>query len=521
MNYIKKYNNLNYKNYKKTFLYTILILFFSSRIKRKLRKYLNLILSMYRNISYIKSKKTKTVNKIKSEFFKRGNNEICYNKLPEKGFKKEQLLSCISEFKYMNTEPIKNNKISGTVYTNDKNLSEVILKSIETFQYTNPLHSDLFPGLQRMESSIVNMCLELYKGNKNSIGNITSGGTESILMTCKAHRDFSKHMFQIDEPEIIISKSAHVAFNKAAHYLGIKLVIMDEIENRFDINALKNTINSNTILVVGSAPSFPHGVIDPVQEIGDVVNKYNLKNNSNIGFHIDACLGGFILPFKEKINSIDYKCNFKNINVTSISMDAHKYGYSPKGSSIIMYKNKKLAHYQYYVEPDWPGGIYISPNMAGSRSGAIIAGTWASLMYHGYDGYIDKTKKILEIVDYIYNELLNNNQLIVNAKPDTTVISFSSKKFNIYVLGNLMGKLNWNLNALQFSPGLHICITGVHTMKLAKQFIKDINSSIENINKNNITKTDGMFEIYGTSQKISDRTLIKEIGYEYLDAYYE
>lgn len=520
MNYLINYKNLNI-NFKFTFLYTILILFLSKHIKYKIKKYINLFLSKYRNIGYIKNKKLETVNKIKKEFFKKSENEINYNKLSKNGMDKNKLLICIKNFKNMNTKSINESKISGTVYSNDKELRKIILNSIETFQFTNPLHSDLFPGLQRMESSIVNICLNLYKGTENSVGNITSGGTESILMTCKAHRDFSKQMFQIDEPEIIICKSAHVAFNKAAHYLGIKLVIIDEINNKFNINSLKNKINSNTILIVGSAPSFPHGVIDPIEEIGKIIQKYNLKNNRQVGFHIDACLGGFIIPFKEKLESIDLKCNFDNENVTSISIDTHKYGYSPKGSSIIMYKNKELAHYQYYVEANWPGGIYISPNLAGSRSGAIIAGTWASLMYHGLNGYLEKTKHLLNIVDYIYKELLQNEKIIINAKPDTTVISFTSNKFNIYVLGELMAKLNWNLNALQFPPSLHLCVTGVHTIDLAKQFVKDINSCINDIENNNINKANGIFGIYGTSQKIADRTLIKEIGYEYLDAYYE
>lgn len=525
MFYLYKYLIFLFKksNIQSTLLYIIFVIYiYNKYISKYLNKFKTLLHRRIKNLEYVKNEKNKIVEQIKNDFFKKNPNEKLIYTLPDTGYTKQKLMEQLDTYKNLTNKPVLDNKISGTVYTCDNELSQVILQSFKKFQFTNPLHSDLFPGLQRMESSIVNICLDLYKGNENSIGNVTSGGTESILMSCKAHRDFGKDNYDITDPEIIICKSAHVAFNKAAHYLGVKLVILDEdpLTREFDVKYLENALNENTILVVASAPSFPHGVIDPIKKIGDIIKSFNFKNNKKIGIHLDACLGGFILPFKEIIERQDLGCNFSNENITSISIDTHKYGYSPKGSSIIMYRDKSLAHYQYHVEPNWPGGIYISPNMAGSRSGAIIAGTWAAIMYHGHSGYLDKTKKILEIVNYIYKELQKIGDIEILAKPDTTVISIGSKKINIYLIGELMSKRGWSLNMLQFPPSMHICVTGVHTKQLGKTFIEDIKSSIKDINEGNIGEASGMFGIYGTSQTIPDRSVVKEIGYEYLDAYY-
>ena len=231
-------------------------------------------------------------------------------------------------------------------------------------------------------------------------------------------------------------------------------------------------------------------------------------------------MGGFIIPFSDILNKTDSGCNFNTKGITSISVDTHKYGYSPKGSSLILYNDKKYAHSQYMVEPNWPGGIYISPTVAGSRSGALIAATWSALMYHGLNGYIKKTSEILENVKFVTEQIKKIPEIKLMAEPDTTVISFASDQFNIYKLAQLLSNKNWNLNALQFPAAVHLCITGIHTKKVCEQFIIDIKDSIKDIKEGKADDVSGVFGIYGSSQNISDRSIIKDIGYEYLDAYY-
>ena len=363
----------------KFFIY-ILIFNYICYKKNKLKKF---IIKKIKNTKYLTKKKKEAVEQIKNNFFKQKKDKSLLT-LPTNGLDKSIILTKIEQFKNLTKKTLEEGKISGTVYANNNDLSLLILDSYKKFQYSNPLHSDIFPGLQQMESSIVNMCLSLYNAPSHAIGNITSGGTESIIMACKAYRDKGRELYDIEYPEAVICRSAHVAFNKAAHYLGIKLIIIEDdvYTKKMDIKKLESKLNSNTIFVVGSAPSFPHGVIDPLLEIGNIIDKYNQKNKNKIGFHVDACLGGFIVPFKEKLENTNYHADFRNKNITSISIDTHKYGYSPKGTSVILYKTKELAHYQYMVEANWPGGIYISPNIAGSRSGLVIAGTWVSMVYH-------------------------------------------------------------------------------------------------------------------------------------------
>ena len=502
-------------------IHTILYTLFISYVTYKLPIIVNKTKHIYKihvnKLAVVKKEKKKAVDSIKSTFFH--NQEEIIKQLENNSTTCDDILTMVNKYKNLTKKIWKDAKISGTVYTpGNEELNNLILETYKEFQYSNPLHIDVFPGLQIMEASIVNMCLNLYKAPKNAIGNITSGGTESIFMACKAYRDFAKEVRGIQYPEIIISSSAHVAFKKSAHYLNIKIVELKDhpITKKLDVSKLSDVLNHNTILVVASAPSFANGVIDPLNEISDIVLKYDNK----IGIHLDACLGGFLLPFMDIIYNYTSNLNFNTKGLTSISMDTHKYGCSPKGTSIILYRNTELAHYQYFVDPNWIGGIYISPTLAGSRSGELIAGTWATMMYFGKSGYIKNTNKVLEIVDYIYKKLIKIDEIKVIVKPEVSIVSFTTKNIDIYLLCQEMDKKGWSLNTLQFPSSAHICITPTHTNISGEQFIKDIQDSINYIIENKLEKPDGVFGIYGSSQAIPDRDMIKDIGYSYLDAYY-
>jgi len=503
-------------------LYSFFIIFITHKwtyLKRIIKKKGS---SLLKKSKYVIKKKKEAVAQIKESFFRRESDETSIDAIPKTGMASREVRDVLESYSQLGSVDWKQGKISGTVYGASKELSNLVLEAFKLFQYTNPLHTDVFPGLQRMESSVVSMCMGLYKSPDTGTGSLTSGGTESILMACKTYRDMAREKWNVTDPEMVIAESAHVAFHKAAHYLGISLVKIkvDSVTRKFNVDKLRGYLNSNTILVAASAPSFPHGVIDPIERIGSVIGIYNDKNENQIGYHIDACLGGFILPFMDHIHSKDSHYNFTSPSVTSISLDTHKYGYSPKGASVILYRDKLTAQYQYFVEADWSGGIYLSPTLAGSRSGTIIAGTWATMIHLGFKGYVENTRKILHAVDYIYAELMETKHLRVLVKPDATVISFTSDDFDIYILSQLMAKKGWNLNILQFPPSLHICVTLVHTPDVSRSFITDMRICISQIMEDSTIKAEGVYGIYGSSQGIPDRSLIKEIGYEYLVAYY-
>jgi len=298
---------------------------------------------------------------------------------------------------------------------------------------TNPLHADIFPTIRKIEADVISMTCSLLNGNVKTVcGAMTSGGTESILMAVKTYRDSRS---DITNPEMIIPITAHCAFDKAAHYFKVK-VIHAPITKDFtvDVNFMKNAINKNTIMLVGSAPNFPHGIIDPIEDIA------KLAKSKGIGMHVDACLGGFLLPFLRKLNYVLPPFDFSIDGVTSMSADTHKYGYSPKGTSVILFRNSDIRKHMYFSQTEWPGGLYASPTMAGSRSGAVVAACWASLMFLGQESFTKYAKVIADAREKILAGIEGIPGLRVLGQPKAMVVAWTSDNFDIYRLADALKK---------------------------------------------------------------------------------
>ncbi|KAM9560953.1 sphingosine-1-phosphate lyase 1-like isoform 1-T1 [Salvelinus alpinus] len=436
--------------------------------------------------------------------------------LPEQGLTQAEVLDRISEYETLNEVDWEKGRVSGAVYWGDETLTKLLVKVYGDFAWSNPLHPDIFPGVRKMEAEVVRMTCTLFQGGPNTCGTVTSGGTESILMACKAYRDMAYER-GVKHPEIIAPVSVHAAFDKAANYFGMKLVHipLDKNTMKVDVKAMRRAISKNTAMLVCSAPQFPHGIIDPIEEVGKLALKYNLP------LHVDACLGGFLIVFMAKANYPLAPFDFRVKGVTSISADTHKYGYAPKGSSVILYSDKKYRHYQYFVAPDWQGGIYASPSVAGSRPGGIIAACWATMMHMGEDGYIKATKKIIDTARTIKTEIRKINGVFVFGDPEVSVVAIGSDVFDIFRLSNALTSKGWNLNTLQYPSSIHICCTVLHTHEgVAKQFISDIKEQVALILKNPNEKTTGMGAIYGMAQSIPDRSMVTEISRGFLDCLY-
>ena len=464
--------------------------------------------------SYINKKISDTNSIIRNELKIKEHNFITV--IPKKGYDIQQLTNLQNIYKSYRKYDYNEGKISGTVYYgNDEEYNKLLINSFNEFIYSNPLHPDVFPDIRIMETEVVSIICNLFNGNKTSCGNITSGGTESILLACKTYRDWGKYTKNINKPEIIIGESAHASFNKAGEYFGIKLVTIPiDIETgKLNIYKMKKAITKNTVCIVGSAPSFAHGVIDDIDVMSDIAKK------NNIGLHVDCCLGGFILPFLCKNGYYGCKYDFILDGVTSISADMHKYGYTLKGSSIVMYRNTELRKYQYYVNTDWNGGIYATPTIAGSKSGALIAVTWTSILYHGMNGYFTNASNIVKLRQQIVNSVLDIEGLIIIGTPVVSVIAFRSEKFDIYNVASKMNSFGWNLNILQNPPAFHICLTKIHVKQNIKDlFVNNLKTSIEYAIKNPKSKKNGTCAIYGMTTKIGDKNIIREVAYSYMDA---
>ncbi|XP_066582338.1 sphingosine-1-phosphate lyase isoform X2 [Prorops nasuta] len=454
----------------------------------------------------------------KKDALKRLQNTPFIIELPKEGLSPDEVIQKVTVAVDLGDYDWKSGRVSGTVYKKDVNLVNLMSNVYAVASYTNPLHPDVFPGVCKMEAEVVRVACKLFHGDKESCGTMTTGGTESILLVCKAYRDYARDVKGIKYPELVMPVTAHSAFDKAAQFLNIKVRTVRVNPNSYTvcIKSLRKAISSNTIMLVGSTPNYPYGTMDNIEAIAEIGLKYNIP------VHVDACLGGFLICFMPNAGFKVPPFDFSLPGVTSISADTHKYGYAPKGSSIIMYREKKYRHYQYTVTTDWPGGIYGSPTVNGSRAGGIIAACWATLMYFGYDGYLQATKKVIETSRYIEQELRKLDSLYIFGTPATSVIALGSKQFSIYRLLEGLNKKGWNLNPLQFPCAIHICVTHIHTEPgVANQFLNDFRAELDKILKNPNEECGGMMAIYGTSQSIPDRTIVGDLTKLFLDSLYD
>ncbi|UYV61044.1 SGPL1, partial [Cordylochernes scorpioides] len=288
---------------------------------------------------------------------------------------------------------------------------------------------------------------------------VTSGGTESIFMACKAFRDYAYHVKGITKPEMVIPVSAHAAFDKAGQLLKIRVrhAPMVKATMQADLQAMRRAINKNTVMLVGSCPQFPHGIMDSISDIAKLGERYDIP------VHVDSCLGGLLLPFMAEAGHPIPPFDFTLPGVTSISCDTHKYGFTPKGTSVVVYRDVKYRHYQFSVQPDWPGGIYCTPTLAGSRAGGTIAATWATLLYMGRQGYLESCRKIIASTRILVKGLRKIEGLIVYGDPQLSVVALGSNHFDIYRLCDALSAKGWNINMIQKPKGFHICVTLQHT----------------------------------------------------------
>lgn len=494
---------------------TICIIYSTYKLYTYIRS-LNYKYYFYKNIiklpiisDRIQKKKDEIKMKIFLDLLKNYDKVTFHNSLPIKSTKQHLIIYNLKQQKEMLNRNWKG--LSGIIYHSDENICNLQLKIYKMFKFTNLLHSDIFVLTRKLEAEVIRMTLSLFHGNNESCGVFTSGGTESIILACMAYRNRGYRKLGILQPEIIVPKTAHSAFYKACHILNIKIVRTEvNGEYKTDIKRLKKKINSNTILIVASAPCYPYGIIDNISKIADIANK------NNVPVHVDCCLGGFLLPFMDKTGYCVDPFDFRISGVKSISADIHKYGFSPKGASVIMYRDKKLRKHQYSIDVNWVGGIYGTPCISGSRGGVVVAQTYATMVYLGNNGYCNMTYRIITSARYILNELKKIGSLYIFGKPETSVIAFGSDLFNIFILSKKMEEKGWVLNCLQFPPAVHICVTAKH-IGLEEQFITDIKDSISYISKLSKKNKKSACTIYGTSQQIKDRSLVNDIVVYYLD----
>lgn len=486
-----------------------------TRIKRSFYYYLRKIPIIENTIQ--KRLKDAMVDLEKDSFMPKPN-EPFNTVLPEKGWDHKRIAEELDKYDaVLESADWQSGFVSGAVYDGSPELTKLSTDVYKRYAWTNPLHADMFPQIRKIEAEVVAMGLKIFNAGKDACGTMTSGGTESILMAMRAYREIAYEK-GIVIPEIIAPVTAHCALDKAADYFHMKLVRVPVSEKSFTCSvwAMRHYVTSNTIVLVGSTPQYPHGIIDPIEEFAKLAQYYGIY------MHVDCCLGGFLAPFAEKAGFNIPMFDFRVKGVTSISADTHKYGFSPKGSSLIMYSNRKLRTKQFFTAIEWPGGAYGTPTIAGSRSGAIIAATWATMMNFGEEGYIEATRKIISTAQKIESGLRNIPGLYVMGKPELSVVAVGSKDFNIYRLSSEMKKKGWYLCDLQNPPGVHIAVTMLHTQEgVAEKFVTDTRQCVEGIKKDEDGDVTGMGALYGSTKKISDRSIVNDFALSFMELLYK
>ncbi|XP_008809535.2 sphingosine-1-phosphate lyase [Phoenix dactylifera] len=465
--------------------------------------------------SYIESEKRKVVDKLQSGSKSKKDN--WRTELPNIGVGRE----VIQELEDTKSKDVTwQGKCSGTVYIGGTELEghfALTNEAYSMFSHTNPLHQDVFQSVARFEGEVVAMTAALLGSKEKTsggqiCGNMTSGGTESILLAVKTSRDYMRAKKGITKPEMIIPESAHSAYDKAAQYFNIKVRhVPVNKEFAADVKGIRRCINRNTIMIIGSAPGFPHGIIDPIEELGELASSYG------ICFHVDLCLGGFVLPFARKLGYPIPPFDFSVKGVTSISIDVHKYGLGPKGTSVVLYRNHELRKHQFVAVTEWSGGLYVSPTIAGSRPGGLIAGAWAAMMSLGLNGYLENTRQIMEVSKKIQKGIEEIPELFVVGKPDMTVVAFGSNAVNIFEVNDIMSSKGWHLNALQRPNSLHICVTLQHVPTF-EDFLRDLRDSVRTVKENPGPVSGGLAPVYGAAGTMPDRGMVHELLVEFMDS---
>jgi len=497
-----------------------------------------------------------------------------FAEMPPEGRPREEVAELVEQLARTEESRWRDGFASGAVYHGDPEHVAFLNRIYAAQSQSNPLHTDLWPSAVKFESELVSMTARMlgaaHAAPENPIvGTVSSGGTESILLAMRAYRDHAVARRGIAIPEIVAPVTAHAAFDKASRYFGMPLIRVP-VGAGFaaDLDAMAGAVTERTAVIVGSAPTFPHGVIDPIPEIAA------LAADRGVGCHVDACLGGFILPWAERLGYPVPPFDFRLPGVTSMSADTHKYGYAAKGSSVVLYRGREMRQFQYYTTADWPGGLYLSPTFAGSRPGALSATAWAAMISIGERGYTDAARRILQtgatiregiaaipglrvlgdplwVVAFAADpdssagwarpadpgntgdkggsrEPSDSGGLSASAGPigsagparATEAAGGADAGIDVFQVMEYMGKRGWSLNGLQRPAAVHIAITLRHTLPgVADRFLADLRASVDEVRANPEVRT-GLAPMYGMAATLPEEVVRDLLGV-YLDLMFE
>jgi glutamate/tyrosine decarboxylase-like PLP-dependent enzyme len=394
--------------------------------------------------------------------------------LPKTGLAREAVLSRMKDKKAADAD-WKGARTWSLIYPAGEDVDEMLRAANELYMFENALNPFRFPSLREMEVDVVSMTGGLLNAPEGSGGAMTSGGTESIIMGVLSARERARRERGVERPEMVVPFSAHPAFAKAAKYLGIELqqVPLDE-HHRARVDQAQELVSENTVLMVGSAPNYPFGTVDPIPELAGIAAE------RGISFHTDACLGGFMLPFYERLGEPVPPFDFRVPGVTTLSADVHKYGYCTKGASVILHReDQSLKKNQLFFWDRWPGGIYASFAMAGARPAAPIAAAWAIMNHLGESGYVALATRVRDATRRLREGIAAIPALHVWGEPVMSVFSFGSETLDIGAVGDVMDEKGWHLDRQKGPDALHLMVSPEHD-RVVDDFLADLRFAVDN-----------------------------------------
>lgn len=398
--------------------------------------------------------------------------------------------------------------------------NELLRQAYGLFLSENALNPMAFPSLRRMENEVVAMALGILGASVESgaCGTMSSGGTESIMLAVKAYRDQAraqgKGLDRAAPPEMILATTAHPAFMKAAHFLDVKPVVVPVGSDfRMDVEAARAAISERTLFLVGSAPAYPQGVVDPIVELAA------LAAERGLGMHVDACVGGFLLPFVRKAGYPMPPFDFSVPGVTSMSADLHKYGFAAKGASTVLYRSAELRRHQFFQYTEWPGGLFGSSTVLGTRPGGAIAAAWATLSSLGEAGYVSKARQMMTTAQAFLRGIEKIPGLRILGAPVATVFAFTSDTGNIFAIADQMEQRGWHIDRQQRPDAIHLMITPAHAA-VVDRYLADLASSAAYVASHPETATEGAAAMYGMLALLPERASVEGFILQNLDALY-
>ncbi|EGD81000.1 sphingosine-1-phosphate lyase 1 [Salpingoeca rosetta] len=448
--------------------------------------------------------------------------------LPEKGVPVEELLERMRELKNKDADA-DHGRLFALVYTTEKDkhmqavrkaqsmfkdkygltdesMDAFVTQAYNIFSHENGLNPAAFPSLRLFETETCSMIADMLNGDENVVGNLTSGGTESILMAVKTYRDMARTLRpSITDPEIVCPITIHPAFQKAGAYFNVRIVTVPVDKNmRADVSAMAKAITHNTIALAVSAPQYPHGIVDPVEAAGALAEARGLP------LHVDACFGGFMLPWVEKLGYKVPVFDFRVKAVTSMSADIHKYGWGAKGASCVLFRNKSIRKHMIFAYSKWPGGLFVSPSMAGTRPGGTIAASWAALKAQGKDGFMRIARDTMTTTTKLITAIRALDDLDIVGEPNMTAFAVISTNpsVDIQAVADVMESKNWKVERQQNPTCLHFSIMPHHA-NAADDLVQALKDAVTAV-KNHELSAEGVAAMYGMVEKMPDKGLVTD-----------